>query len=312
MSLMPSYMFSNGEPQDMYVWDPRAFWFKCVGCDKVATEGHCASSKHQKNMWYTHNMRRSGAQVEPTSSPPASSTEPHAGPPQSQSLIPAPWSTHYDVSRQARYYHNHETSKSQWHSPLAEIQWRMDVEAWGISANAVVSKLGGGPDFAAMSLSKIMPASASAFSHPMAPPTYATTKGFWGPSIFDAMIAILQELVRQGGRLQDLHYFASVPEDSWQRIMVYSDASKPQTATPKSITDAGMWWPCIAVPVGGVLLSWCQDFALNKAMKVWETHLSRCHIYVRRGTPTRSNIPAHDHVNFSTVVIEEIDSGSEQ
>ena len=287
----------------MYEFDVNKWDWRCTICDKVATEDHCQSQKHQKWVLYqrTEDRRIADSTV---------GHAPLASPLPAQLVLSPPWSKHFDIRHQTHYYHNSETLKSQWHNPMPEIQWRQDAETWGIQADALITQLHCGPDFAALSLSRTALPSCTAFSYPMQPPDFAMTMSFWGAKIFDAMKTTLNELVHQGGRLQDLHHFAAVPQDSWFKIMVYSDATKGQQATPKSSIDAGMWWPAIAVPVGNEFKAWCQDFALNRARKAWNTHPSRCHIYLTRQAPA-VRPPVIDPILTSTVVIEEIDDNED-
>ena len=94
----------------------------------------------------------------------------------------------------------------------------------------------------------------------------------------------MQDMLTQSWR--GLHCFGEVEEREWYDAMVYSDSTPDQTAQDLSPTDRGMWWACLAIWDGRQFRTWCQDFALNRSRRTWDTSLSRIHIYKRRNQPT--------------------------
>ena len=309
----PEYLFENGETRDIYEFDGRLWDFRCVLCDKVATELHCQSrAHHQRVLWGGGGLslpsaveKSSPAVEDPLPAPWTKHIDPTSGidfyhnrltdesrwiKPTADPL-PAPWTKHIDATSGIDFYYNPLTGESSWMSPTAKINWLRDARAWGLNPANIVNVLGGGPDF-----SNTSPARVSELSQVDRPPTYAQTTSFWGEKIYVAMTDILRNMVTEGGG--DLWFFAS-GEDKWIELVVYSDCTKDQTRTPKALGDNGMWWPAIAVFTGpGEMRTWCQDFAATRSRKAWKTHGSRCHLYIRNNRPVE--------MATTTVRIEEL------
>ena len=153
MQRMSPHLFCNGETEDMYEFDE---WdWRCKLCNKFATEDHCQTPKHKRWVLFqsSTDMPMTSSDRRPGPYRASGAPQTHALP--AQLTLSQPWSVHFDDRHQKHYYYNQQTLVSHWHNPISEILWRKDAQAWGISADALVSELHCGPVFVGLSMSWI-------------------------------------------------------------------------------------------------------------------------------------------------------------
>ena len=158
-----------------------------------------------------------------------------------------------------------------------------------------------------------------------APPCTHDVHSWWGNEVYRAMRSILQEMVanktRRPGELR--HFCCSTRQ--WRAGVAYCDGDKATQQSERASTGhcRERWWPVIFVEdqfSRDYVIAFCQAQALDGS-RPWRTHKSRVvlcrqatqqlltetsNAYVLPCPPFASLTPAHDPVNYSTVVIEEM------
>ena len=235
----PSHCMVHYEVPSMYEYQKDSWNWRCKVCGVTATEGHCETPKHQKNVILLANKYRNG---------PRSSTN--------RDAIEA-------------FLHNpnplSEIRLGVFNEPLA--RWSHQVQAIGLNAQ-MVQQCFGAPG-SSIPISHVME-----FTESNRPPAFPQVMSFWG-DVYCVMRETIQELSLQGGPFKGLWHFIG-KESEWHNALVWSNADKETTRHSMGAREEGIWWPCIAVDVGdGTIATYCQDFAMQKSKEAWIAHPSR-------------------------------------
>ena len=116
---------------------------------------------------------------------------------------------------------------------------------------------------------------------------FLSVTSFWGNNVFGFMRETMQSLIQEGGlKGRGLTHFQGRDKE-WYNALVWSDANKATTREQVRPREPGFWWPAIAIIMVGdrVVLTYCQDFALQRSKEAWMAHPSRVHRLTPPGPP---------------------------
>ena len=304
---LTTFHLSHGATPEDYEFKPSQYSWFCKVCHKIATEEHCNSDLHKRNIkWYGAAVRwQQHAAVRLQQLAVIRQMLHHR-----QETPPPHWClrnceepsmfTNMGESRswycqvcKAHATEDHCSSQRHVKNVIYNLnRYRIEgmlsnsvlpfinlttFETWshqvtGLGLNvANLMQFFGAPGSST-------PAHIVEFTNSSIPPSLPRVESFWG-DVYTFMRKIINELLHEGNlKGRGLWHFWG-REAEWMNVVVFSDSSREAQARSmsKEEREVGIWWPAIAVPCEDdrYYQTYCQDFAISRSKETWPCRRNR-------------------------------------